>query len=293
MSETVITINPKISVIVPVYNVEKYLCRCIDSILSQTFRDFELLLIDDGSTDGSGRICDAYAEKDHRVRSFHKKNGGVSSARNLGIENAKGEMLVFGDADDFFLPNALTNFANAMGDGVDMALLGVESKDGANLYDASKIKDGFFNYPVNHISWPGMQGYIYRKEIIEQNKLRVPEDVAYSEDKLFNVMYALCAKTIRHRAKFVYVYFKNEDSATASRDTMRIVSNQCKALAAAYRIMDAQSLHREERRGVLAACHYISSQIYMAIASKPFNLSLWNNCLTICNAELYEYKWGG
>ena len=91
---------PQISVIVPVYNTEKYLHRCIDSILAQTFTDFELLLIDDGSTDNSGTICDEYATKDSRVRVFHKKNGGVSSARNLGVDNAKGEWVTFVDSDD-------------------------------------------------------------------------------------------------------------------------------------------------------------------------------------------------
>ena len=92
--------NPKISVIVPVYNVEKYLCSCIDSILAQTFTDFELLLIDDGSRDKSGEICDEYANKDCRVKVFHKENGGVSSARNLGIDESKGEYLFFVDSDD-------------------------------------------------------------------------------------------------------------------------------------------------------------------------------------------------
>lgn len=84
---------PKISVIVPVYNTEKYLHRCVDSILAQTFTDFELLLIDDGSTDSSGAICDEYAQKDSRVRVFHKENGGASSARNLGLDNATGEWI--------------------------------------------------------------------------------------------------------------------------------------------------------------------------------------------------------
>lgn len=79
--------------IVPVYNVEKYLRRCIDSILSQTFSDFELLLIDDGSKDKSGDICDEYAAKDARIRVFHKDNGGVSSARNLGLVKANGEFI--------------------------------------------------------------------------------------------------------------------------------------------------------------------------------------------------------
>lgn len=93
--------TPKISVIVPVYNVEQYLSRCIDSILAQTFIDFELLLIDDGSKDNSGNICDKYAEKDHRIRVFHKENGGVSSARNIGIDNARGEWIYFSDSDDY------------------------------------------------------------------------------------------------------------------------------------------------------------------------------------------------
>lgn len=95
------TNHPKISVIVPVYKVEKYLPKCIDSILQQIFTDFELLLIDDGSPDNSGKICDEYAIKDSRIRVFHKKNGGVSSARNLGLDNAKGEWISFIDADDW------------------------------------------------------------------------------------------------------------------------------------------------------------------------------------------------
>ena len=102
---------PLISVIVPVYNTEKYLHRCIDSILNQTFTDFELLLINDGSTDSSSAICDEYAEKDCRVRVFHKPNGGVSSARNLGLEKAQGEWITFCDSDDRVYPTWLQNFA--------------------------------------------------------------------------------------------------------------------------------------------------------------------------------------
>ena len=104
--------NPKISVIVPVYNVEKYLCRCIDSILAQTFTDFELLLIDDGSKDSSGEICEEYAGKDARIRVFHRQNGGVSTARNLGIDKAKGEWIYFVDSDDVVLPSALGTFCS-------------------------------------------------------------------------------------------------------------------------------------------------------------------------------------
>ena len=93
---------PCITVIVPVYNVKEYLPQCIESVLQQTWRNFELLLIDDGATDGSADICDQYAEEDLRVRCVHKENGGVSSARNRGLDEAKGEYISFLDADDYF-----------------------------------------------------------------------------------------------------------------------------------------------------------------------------------------------
>lgn len=95
--------SPKISIIVPVYNVEKYLHRCIDSILAQTYTDWELLLIDDGSKDASGRICDEYAARDERIRVIHKENTGVSDTRNKGLDVARGKYLFFLDADDFWL----------------------------------------------------------------------------------------------------------------------------------------------------------------------------------------------
>lgn len=99
----------KISVIVPVYNVEKYLDRCIQSVLSQTYTNFELLLINDGSTDSSGVVCDKYAKMDSRVRVFHKQNGGLSSARNVGISNALGEYVIFLDSDDYWMSSLALN----------------------------------------------------------------------------------------------------------------------------------------------------------------------------------------
>ena len=93
--------SPSISIIIPVYKAEKYLHRCVDSVLAQTFTNFELILIDDGSPDNSGAICDEYAKQDGRVKVFHQKNQGVSVARNLGIEQAKGEWIAFIDSDDW------------------------------------------------------------------------------------------------------------------------------------------------------------------------------------------------
>ena len=108
------THTPAISIIVPIYNVERYLCECIDSIIAQTFVDWELLLIDDGSTDNSRLICEDYASKDKRIRVTHKPNGGVSSARNLGLDHAQGEYLTFVDADDWIDKDNLEICVSAM-----------------------------------------------------------------------------------------------------------------------------------------------------------------------------------
>ncbi len=113
---------PKISVIVPVYKAEAVLAKCVDSVLAQTFADWELLLIDDGSPDGSGALCDGYAAQDDRVRVFHKTNGGVSSARNLGMEEAAGDYILFIDADDWIEPDACQTLLEALeGAGADSA----------------------------------------------------------------------------------------------------------------------------------------------------------------------------
>lgn len=99
--------RPLISVIVPVYNVERYLSRCIDSILAQTYEDLEIILVDDGSTDSSGQICEAYAETDPRIRTLHKQNGGMSDARNAGIQAASGEYGTFVDSDDYIAEDCI------------------------------------------------------------------------------------------------------------------------------------------------------------------------------------------
>ena len=103
--------NPKISIIVPIYNAEKYLSRCLDSILSQTFCDFEVLLIDDGSTDMSSNICEQYGLKDNRFRIYHKKNEGVAVARQWGLDQAIGKFVIHVDSDDWLEPNMLQDMS--------------------------------------------------------------------------------------------------------------------------------------------------------------------------------------
>lgn len=132
MSET----TPKISVIVPVYKAENYLHRCVDSLLAQTFQDFEILLVDDGSPDRSGEICDEYARKDNRVRVFHKENGGVSSARQCGMDNAVGEYTIHADPDDWVEPNMLEElYKKAKEEDADMVICDFyEEREGKTIY---------------------------------------------------------------------------------------------------------------------------------------------------------------
>ncbi len=111
---------PKISVIVPVYNVEKYLEKCIDSLISQTLKDIEIILVDDGSLDNSGNICDEYAKKDKRIKVIHQKNKGLSGARNVGVENSVAEWYTFVDSDDYLLENGIETLNNAKEDDIDL-----------------------------------------------------------------------------------------------------------------------------------------------------------------------------
>ena len=117
---------PEISVIVPVYNCEKYIGKCIESILNQTFKDLELILIDDGSADESGKICDEYKIQDKRVKVIHEKNSGVSIARNVGINVAKGKYIGFVDSDDYLAPDMYESlYENLMKSHADVAICGI------------------------------------------------------------------------------------------------------------------------------------------------------------------------
>lgn len=125
--------NISVSIIVPVYKAEAYLHRCLDSILAQTFTDWELLLVDDGSPDRSGVICDEYAAKDDRIRVFHKENGGVSSARQKGQDEAQGEYTIHADPDDWVEPTMLEElYKKAKADDADMVICDYYMNDGEN-----------------------------------------------------------------------------------------------------------------------------------------------------------------
>lgn len=220
--------SPKISIIIPVYNTEQYLPRCLDSILSQSFTDFEPLLIDDGSADGSGLICDSYADRDRRIRVFHKENGGVSSARNLGVKEAKGEWICFVDSDDELLAGGLQTMVDGISDEVDMVMAGYYELEGESLQtDTSSFgKDGIIDrneallmmYPSADMPYMGYPwGKLFKRTLVSDNKVSFDEHIRIKEDTLFVVNY-LCriSKPVYFISQPIYKYMKNSSGAMGS-----------------------------------------------------------------------------
>ena len=205
---------PKISVIVPVYNTEQYLHRCINSIITQTFTDFELLLIDDGSNDSSGKICDEYAAKDSRVRVFHKENGRVSSARNLGLDNAHGKWISFVDSDDWVDSHYLEilyqdgkyDFVTCYWRIVNDDSYKCEIPKEKEYRGVSLIRI-FLDLNIARISFPYCR--LYRKAIISTYKLSFNEKIHCSEDALFNITYLKYVDSIKQISNIVYYYEKH------------------------------------------------------------------------------------
>ena len=220
---------PLITIIVPVYNTEAYLPRCLDSILGQSFTDYELLLVDDGSTDGSGAICDAYAEKDGRIRVFHKDNRGVSSARNFGLKEAKGTWVCFVDADDEMMPNGLKVMVDGISDAVGMVMAGYhEIEDGMLLTDTSLLGESsriieknealLFMYPSEDGVYMGYPiGKLFYKKMIKDYDIAFNEHITIKEDTLFVVNY-LCriSKPVYFISQAVYKYMKTSSGAMGS-----------------------------------------------------------------------------
>lgn len=229
-----IYLNPTISIIVPVYNTEKYLQRCLESIAAQTYKDFECILVDDGSTDGSDKICDEYAAKDNRFKVFHKKNGGVSSARNIGIAHANGEWLYFCDSDDKLHDGeSLTNLFKLAND-ADMAVGSYIAPDdnGKDVTDTLESIKPFVGIlsgkeyisehmePKLHIGYIGfLWNKLFRRDIIEKNKLRFEADIKYAEDLLFITQYVCssdCHKIAIDNNLKIYEYYQYSGSAMAN-----------------------------------------------------------------------------
>ncbi|WP_288529205.1 glycosyltransferase [uncultured Eubacterium sp.] len=226
--------KPKISVIVPVYNAEKYLDRCVESIINQTFKDFELILVDDGSTDDSGVLSDKLATKDKRIKVFHKENGGVSSARNIGLDNALGKYVAFCDPDDFIHPQMyeiLYKFAKD--NDAECVVCNFES-----FSDFNNIKVQDITLENKYECFSGKQAYEYIRLSDKRNmlgcvwnklflkssihNLRFNTSLSYGEDLCFVLTFLSTIESmIVLNDVFLYYYFIRSDSVMRTLDSKK------------------------------------------------------------------------
>ncbi len=224
-------LEPKISIIVPIYNVEKYLEKCIQSILNQTFNDFELILVDDGSPDGCADICDKYQAVDTRVQVIHKKNGGLSDARNAGLELARGDYIGFVDSDDFIAENMYELlYENIQNSHADIAICNytrVDEQD--NLIDK---KDAYYIpdyrcYEQEEFVEEMVQEYggyfvvtvnkLYKKEIFEN--LRFPIGKQHEDEFLIHRIIGKCHKIVCIK-EVLYFYLQREGSIMNKKSSL-------------------------------------------------------------------------
>lgn len=219
---------PKVSILVPIYNVEKYLPRCIESVLSQDFRDYELILVDDGSPDQCPQICDEYAKKDSRIKVVHKKNGGLVSARLAGFMEARGEYLMFLDSDDYLYPYAISCLYNKIIEGYDIVrgrhnkvsmtdeLYGLEhfEFDEGEL-DADKYMKAYILGKVSPYLW----GAIYKRSLFKEEIFRTFLFVSRQEDWVTQISIASNVNRVCYISNVVQAYMVNDSSIMQSSIT--------------------------------------------------------------------------
>lgn len=221
----------KCSIIVPVYKAEEFIARSIDSILQQTFPDWELLLIDDGSPDNSGIICDEYAAKDERIRVVHQKNSGVSTARNKGLDLINGDYVLFLDSDDWLDLDCLGFCINELqrtdAEILQFPTIRVTSQHGEK--EVTAAKDGKVFNAAEYIEQSNffvcIGGTIVKREIIEINDIRFRYDIKLAEDQMF-IMDCLKRVSIVYRTDYpFYKYFVNDNSATCNSKSQSMIDS--------------------------------------------------------------------
>lgn len=253
-----------VSIIVPVYNVEKCLGYCISSILNQTYQDIELILVNDGSTDQSLRICCNYRELDSRIKIIDIPNGGVGNARNKGIEESKGEYLLFVDSDDYIASDMVENlFHKAQLYNKDIVICGMNIVElsGKNV---KQIKQYSFDAIGNEVVYDHMLfveklpvlvwksalmegpcNRIYNADIIRKNQLKFPTDTQYGEDFLFNLTYySKCNGAVLLNKPYYYYIFTNEDSLS-QKYKKNLFQNQMRLMQAFKSMLIEQNVWKK------------------------------------------------
>ena len=279
--------NLRFSIIVPVYNAQRYLHECVRSIKSQTCQDFEVIMVDDGSTDGTIHVLDVIKSEDNRFQIFYQEHRGVSSARNLGINKAAGDFICFVDADDQIAPTYLADLYQAIGE-ADSSMCGFKKMDMLSHEDCvivpqNKIEtleenlSGF--YTAVPTDWQRyLWNRMFRRSIILKNQLRFREDIHYKEDGLFVVQY-LCASNglVGCVDKVLYFYFRNTTGAMSK--TWHSFDEKIITNLIAHRLMIEEIRQKGVSESVLsratnqakAACNWI---LQMVCHSETKQLSL-------------------
>ncbi|MBR3256388.1 glycosyltransferase [Candidatus Saccharibacteria bacterium] len=207
--------KPLISIVVPVYNVENYILKCLNSLIKQNYKQIEIILVDDGSTDESGKICDEFKEKDDRIRVFHKKNGGLSSARNYGIKKAKGDIIAFVDSDDYVKDVFVLDLYRGMQAGnADIVICGYNNEKPKSETISGKeatIRLLTKQENIDIISW----NKLYKKKLFTDNNIFFPEGKKH-EDTLTTYKLISKAKKVTYIDESLYIYVERKGSITAS-----------------------------------------------------------------------------
>ena len=257
-----------LSIIIPVYNAEKYLNKCIDSILNQSFKDFELLLIDDGSKDLSGKICDKYAEVDERVKVFHIQNGGPAKARNLGIKYATGIYIEFVDADDELIPEALENLYVLTKNNPDIIIadsqiitadekvkniISIEKNNQINVEEYLKNLNTVRKATLLHYIWNKW----YKRELICENRIIFDENERLGEDFLFNCEIIDKADRVWGTDILLYKYYKRDNGSLSGKYIENELSRRRK--------MDSTFLQLYENKKIKEECYNLISRMIGSI----------------------------
>ena len=237
--------NPLISIIIPAYNVEQYLTACL-SIEQQTYQNFEVILIDDGSIDSTGAMCDTVATKDDRFKVIHQKNQGVSVARNKGIEKARGEYIAFIDSDDKITPEYLSSFSLKNDIEIQGHVIYENNIQRSVIYSKRKVQKDvakvFCLGPFNSAVW----GKIFKTSIIKDNKIVFPVNLCFSEDTIFLLQYIKHCKTLAVFDAAEYIYIKHSGSLTDKKYPMNDMMLKEKMIVESYKLLFPESKFQKD-----------------------------------------------
>lgn len=227
---------PLLSIIVPIYNVEKYLTKCIESVLSQSLNDYELILVDDGSPDNCGCICDQYSGLDSRIRVIHKKNGGLSDARNAGLKIAKGKYIIFLDSDDYMKEESLSDAMGLLMDNdVDLLICPIIKTylDGKLVVDMLPInklveilsRDNMYSrLTLSPTTFWGAGKNIYKNNLIKDNKIEFKKNLIGAEDCEFFMEFVRTSEThLLYNSPLVHYRLGREGSITTTMSYLAIL----------------------------------------------------------------------